>query len=73
MSIVHGRFGHWGDQLSIQTNFGRTLKSGGNGGNEIAPVYPTRSYFVGINTNWGEYLAKAEVYYIDLDELPSVM
>lgn len=73
ISIVNGRFGGWGDQISIQTNLGRSLIGGGNGGTEVKPAYPVRSYFIGMDTHWHHSLCRTEVYYINLDEVPFIV
>ena len=67
ITLVHGRVGCWTDQLRVETNMGRTLKGGNDGGgHDESPAYPRRAYFIGMDLRFHARLTRTEVYYIDL-------
>ena len=44
-------------------------QGGGNGGHALEPLYPAKAYIVGLDCHFGNYLERAEVHYVNLDEV----
>lgn len=70
MRKVEGRVGCVVDELKFYTNFGRKLKGGDDGGGECEPEYVGRPYVFGFDFHWHHLMAKADIYYVDLDKVP---
>ena len=68
---VDGRVGCVVDELKFKTNFGRKLTGGDDGGGDCEPDYVGRPYVFAFDFHWHHLCAKADVWYVDLDHVPS--
>lgn len=56
------------DRLTIHTSHGRQLQIGGGGGGQNKPDYPPRAYVVNVDIYHHDYVTRAHVHYVSLDE-----
>ena len=68
---VEGRVGCVVDELKFYTNFGRKLKGGDDGGGECEPEYVGRPYVFAFDFHFHHLMAKADIFYVDLDKVPA--